>query len=113
MKRVISSRSYSYNGYQIYDDPEQGLWYIYTQPNGKGRIDFATDKDAEEYVDSLSDVQDESARTKTYSVYYIDKYTDNTTSCVVYAKNESEAIQVAKKEWGRYIYRILRAEELR
>lgn len=44
---------YNYNGIKIYNDTENGLWYIYLK-NGKTRIDFSTDIDAEEYIDSLA-----------------------------------------------------------
>lgn len=45
----------TYKGHEIYWDDTQGIIYIYTQPNGKGRVDFPSQKEAEEYIDSELD----------------------------------------------------------
>lgn len=50
------SNSYEYNGYRIYY--KDGQYYIYLNNMGKGRMDFVSDKDAEEYIDSIESCQD-------------------------------------------------------
>jgi len=49
MKRVIRCSSYQYHGVTIYE--EDGYWYIYTGPRGTGKIEFADEEEAEEYID--------------------------------------------------------------
>ena len=53
--KKLTASSYIYRGYTIYDDAARNLWYIYTEPKGKGRVDFSIDTDAEEYIDSKLD----------------------------------------------------------
>lgn len=54
MKLYIKSTSYEYKGWSIYEDKEKGKTYIYTEPKGKGRLDFPTTKEAEEWIDEKS-----------------------------------------------------------
>ena len=41
-----------YKGITIYND---GVFYIYTESKGQGRIDFSNEKDAREYIDSMKE----------------------------------------------------------
>lgn len=42
----------TYKGMTIYDD---GVFYIYTQPQGKGRMDFSNMKEVIDYIDSTDE----------------------------------------------------------
>lgn len=52
MKRYIRATeksSYDYRGVTIYN--KDGMWYIYTDRNGAGKMEFTSDAEAEEYID--------------------------------------------------------------
>ena len=49
--------SYEYNGVTIYE--KDGVYYIYTQDKGKGKICFPTDVEAEEYITDCLDKHSE------------------------------------------------------
>ena len=55
MKRYIKSSTNSnigeYKGYKIYESPEG--CYIYTEQKGQGKVEFPTEKEAREYIDTL------------------------------------------------------------
>lgn len=108
MKRVLASRSYEYNGNMIYWDSSSGYWYIYTEPHGRGRMDFPTEAEAEEYLDD-AEPEDE---LREYKVYYIDNSTDSTTTILVDANDPKDAENVAKRRLGRQCYRILKVQEV-
>ena len=45
------NKGYTYKGYRIiYTD---GVWHVFFEDKGTGRVDFSTDKEAEEYIDNL------------------------------------------------------------
>lgn len=51
MKIYVKSatESYTYRGFKIYYDGRE--WYIYRSTKGTGRMEFATDAEAEEWID--------------------------------------------------------------
>lgn len=49
-----SLQSYQYKGVTIYYDRSEGAWYVYTESKGRGRMDFESDRAAEEYIDSIT-----------------------------------------------------------
>lgn len=51
---VAGESAGEYKGYTIYRDNDAGEYYIYTQSKGEGRMDFESDKEAQEYIDSIS-----------------------------------------------------------
>lgn len=51
MKRVVTS--YDYKGYTIYY--RYGKWYIYTEAKGVNPMEFVSDKEAEEFIDSMTE----------------------------------------------------------
>lgn len=58
----------TYKGMTIYDD---GVFYIYTQPQGEGRMDFSNMKEVIDYIDST----DEFTHTEQSDI------TDSATTC--------------------------------
>lgn len=55
--KILSSeslQSYQYKGVTIYYDRSEGAWYVYTESKGRGRMDFESDRAAEEYIDSIT-----------------------------------------------------------
>ena len=44
-------KGYTYKGYRIIYT--NGMWHVFFGNKGTGRVDFSTDKEAEEYIDNL------------------------------------------------------------
>ncbi len=89
MYRYIRSSSYEYKGYPIYYDKDSGNYHIFIEPMGKGRMDFESDKAAEEYIDDIYDsskITCSDDELKTYDVYF-----DGRCYGQVKARSEDEA----------------------
>ena len=95
--------AYDYKGIKIYDDTEKGLFYIYLNENGKQRIDFATEKEVEEYIDD----EDEGIPKYTYFVKYIDSVDSVNGPLIVEAISVTDAKTKAKIIMGDEIKQFL------
>ena len=100
------SLSHQYNGEEIYYNEHTGQWYIYTGDKGQGRVDFSTDKEAEEYIDNMNneDIQ-------RYLVFYINTI-DKTDSMSVNAVSKQEAKYIAKEELGDECTQIIDVQQV-
>lgn len=59
MKKYIyssnGSKVYTYKGITIYKDSTNSAYYIYTGKHGTGKVEFPSDSEAEQYIDSLKE----------------------------------------------------------
>lgn len=103
MKKYIKcGKGYTtYKGVTIYDD---GNFYIYTEPHGKGRVDFSNMQEVRDHIDSQ--IQSTEPRPKfKYRVDYYNSVHDYAYTYVE-AHSKDEAKKIAQKVLGNEIWRI-------
>lgn len=102
MKRYINAGHnwQTYKGVNIYDD---GVFYIYTEPQGNGRVEFSNAKEAMDYIDDM-----QSKPSKVIHTYRVDYYNSvrQPAWIKVNAKDEKEAAKVAQSKLHSELWRI-------
>ena len=102
----------TYKGVTIYDD---GVFYIYTQPQGKGRMDFSNMKEVIDYIDDASDIDSVEIQPieepiHEYEVEYINRDYDKAATIYVDAYSVDEAKKLVKNHLGNRCLRITRCD---
>lgn len=100
----------TYKDVTIYDD---GEFYIYTEPHGQGRLEFASINEAKEYIDEITEPESD-YRSNNKARYRIDYYNSVKRYAYTYvdAYSEDEAKLIAQRVLGNEIWRIDRVVKI-
>lgn len=103
MKKYIKcGKGYTtYKGVTIYDD---GHFYIYTEPHGRGRVDFSNMQEVRDYIDDLTQSTESRPKLR-YRVDYYNSVHDYAYTYVE-AHSKDEAKKIAQKVLGNEIWQI-------